>query len=97
MKNHVQSIGYEGKKNGLTGFANVFAQYSIHANGGQVCVVKPDRGLGFKDFASFNTAILAMQFWRLVNSPNALRAEVLKGIYFPNYIVQLWKQKEDKS
>lgn len=41
-------------------------------------------GLGFKDFESFNIALLAKQYWRLINNPNALWAKVLKGLYFPN-------------
>lgn len=41
-------------------------------------------GLGFKDFESFNIALLAKQFWRMVNCPNALWAKVLKGLYFPS-------------
>lgn len=41
-------------------------------------------GMGFKDFSSFNTALLAKQFWRLINSLNAFWVKVLKGLYFPN-------------
>ncbi|KAG5537109.1 hypothetical protein RHGRI_024523 [Rhododendron griersonianum] len=41
-------------------------------------------GMGFKDFASFNIALLAKQYWRLINSPEALWVKVLKGLYFPN-------------
>lgn len=48
------------------------------------CPPEGEGGLGFKDFASFNIALLANQFWRLINNPNALWAKVLKGLYFPN-------------
>lgn len=33
---------------------------------------KSMRGLGFKDFEAFNIALLAKQFWRLINSPQSL-------------------------
>lgn len=45
-------------------------------------VPKGDGGLGFKDFATFNDALLARQFWRINENPKALWARVLKGIYF---------------
>lgn len=45
---------------------------------------KGERGMGFKDFASLNNALLAKQFWRLSENPNSLWAKVLKGLYFPN-------------
>lgn len=41
-------------------------------------------GLGFKDFETFNVALLAKQFWRLSNKPNSLWASVPKGLYFPS-------------
>lgn len=41
--------------------------------------------MGFKDFGAFNDALLARQFWRLINTPDALWARVLKGLYFPNF------------
>ncbi|KAF7825477.1 putative protein phosphatase 2C 65 [Senna tora] len=49
-------------------------------------LVKPkvEGGLGFKDFESFNLSLLAKQAWRMVESPNELWVQVLKGLYFPS-------------
>lgn len=38
----------------------------------------------FRDFEVFNKSILAKQAWRMMQSPDALRNRVLKGIYFPH-------------
>lgn len=45
---------------------------------------KGDGGLGFKDFVSFNLALLAKQGWRILTSPDDLWVRIIKGIYFPN-------------
>lgn len=45
---------------------------------------KGEGGLGFKDFAAFNNALLARQFWRINENPKVLWARILKGLYFPD-------------
>ncbi|VAI29049.1 unnamed protein product [Triticum turgidum subsp. durum] len=41
-------------------------------------------GLGFRDMAIFNQAMLGKQCWRLLTEPNSLCAQVLRGRYYPN-------------
>nr|XP_027060796.1 uncharacterized protein LOC113687374 [Coffea arabica] len=40
---------------------------------------KKNGGLGFKDFQSFNRALLAKQIWRIIRNPNLLSSKVLKA------------------
>ncbi|KAK9938568.1 hypothetical protein M0R45_015297 [Rubus argutus] len=44
---------------------------------------KLEGGLGFRDFHSFNLALLAKQCWKLIHEPFSFWARVMKARYFP--------------
>jgi hypothetical protein len=50
----------------------------------KLCYPKKDGGMGFRDFHSFNLAMLAKQSWRLMNEPDSLCARVLRAKYYPD-------------
>lgn len=52
---------------------------------------KSTGGLDFKDFVSFNQALLAKQGWRLIQQPNSLRAMIIKAKYHPDS--SFWKYR----
>jgi hypothetical protein len=51
---------------------------------GHMGIAKRHRGMRFRDFNSFNMALLAKQGWRMLRTPNNLIAQIMKGKYFPN-------------
>lgn len=45
---------------------------------------KENCGLGFRDLASFNLALLAKQAWRLLQNPYSKVAKIYREKYFRN-------------
>jgi hypothetical protein len=52
--------------------------------GWELCYPKNEGGMGFRDFHSFNLAMLAKQVWRLIKNPDSLCAQVLRAKYYPH-------------
>jgi hypothetical protein len=50
----------------------------------KMCFPKREGGLGFRDFHSFNLAMLAKQVSRIIDDPDSLCAKVLRAKYFPD-------------
>jgi hypothetical protein len=50
----------------------------------KLCYPKNEGGMGFRDFHSFNLAMLAKQVWRLITAPDSLCAQVLQAKYYPD-------------
>ncbi|KAG6650561.1 hypothetical protein CIPAW_06G052300 [Carya illinoinensis] len=51
---------------------------------GSMGIIKSQGGLGFRDFISFNRALLAKQLWRMIKVPQSLVSRVFKEKYFLN-------------
>ena len=50
----------------------------------KLCWPKEAEGMGYRDLATFNLAMLAKQGWRLLLYPNSLLARILRARYFPS-------------
>lgn len=48
-----------------------------------LCFSKEEGGLGFRNLAAFNMAMLAKQAWRVITNPDSLVARIYKARYFP--------------
>ena len=49
-----------------------------------MCEPKSEEGMGFKELALFNDALLAKQTWRLLHNHDSLFHKVFKSRFFPN-------------
>ncbi|XP_010468701.1 PREDICTED: uncharacterized protein LOC104748809 [Camelina sativa] len=58
---------------------------------------KKEGGLGFRNLAKFNDALLAKQAWRIIQYPNSLFAKVMKARYFPDNSVTDASAKKNQS
>jgi len=50
----------------------------------KMCKAKSNGGIGFRNFQTFNLAMLAKQEWRLLSNSDSLCAKVFKARYYPN-------------
>src|ERR1044072_8102066 len=49
----------------------------------KLCKPKPEGGLGFRDFSSFDRALVAKNWWRLLKCPNSMLGQVFRAVYYP--------------
>lgn len=47
-------------------------------------MAKEQGGMGFRNYRTFNEAMLARQGWRLLMNPQTYWAKFMEGIYFPH-------------
>jgi hypothetical protein len=50
----------------------------------KMCYPKSEGGMGFRDFHSFNLAMLSKQIWCLICDPDSVCAKVLRDKYYPH-------------
>src|ERR1044072_3598 len=50
----------------------------------KLCQPKPQGGLGFMEFSTFNRALVAKNWWRLLKCSNSMLARVYRSVYYPD-------------
>ena len=63
----------------------------------RLCCSKLNGGLGFKELKSFKLALLAKQWWRILQNEKSLCFRVLKAKYFPRVDAKLAKKGQKAS
>ena len=66
-------------------------------NWDKICHPRCYGGLGFKKFHPMNQAMLAKQYWRIVQHPNSLLARTYKAKYHPTCLIQEHSAKPHHS
>ena len=66
-------------------------------NWDKICHPRRYGGLGFKKFHPMNQAMLAKQYWRIVQHPNSLLARTYKAKYHPTCSIQEHSAKPHHS
>lgn len=58
---------------------------------------KKEGGLGFKNLAKFNDALLAKQAWRIINNPDTLFSRIMEARYFKDDSILDAKERKNQS
>ena len=74
-------------------WSNYSKETGIHwMSWNRIGVPKADGGMGYRDFQSFNKALLAKQGWRLWQMPNSFLSKIMEAKYYLGaiFLMQNW-------